>query len=138
MKKLTQTLLIGLGMLCVALALLGLFLPVLPTTPFLLLAAFLFARSSERALRWLLNNPWFGAIIRNYRAGRGMTLLNKVITLVSLWLTITLTAVFVVDSLWVRIVLGLVAAGVSTHILRIKTCCPEREGPDAAETLESV
>ena len=66
-KRLTRNLLIVGGTLCVALATLGLFLPVLPTTPFLLLAAVCYACSSERFYYWLLSNRWFGAYIRNYR-----------------------------------------------------------------------
>ena len=74
MKRLTRVLLIAGGNLCVALAVLGLFLPVLPTTPFLLLAAVCYARSSERFYHWLVTNRWFGAYIRNYREGRGIPL----------------------------------------------------------------
>ena len=77
----TRILLIACGTLCVALAVLGLFLPVLPTTPLLLLAAVCYARSSERFYHWLMTNRWFGAYIRNYREGRGIPLWHKVLAI---------------------------------------------------------
>ncbi len=108
------------------LGLLGIFVPVLPTTVFLLLAAFFFGRSSDRALHWLLHNRWFGPYIRNYREGRGMEVKNKVFTLAVLWTGIGATIVFAVDTLWVRLLLLAVAVGVTIHILWIKTYYPDR------------
>ena len=66
MKKLVRVLLLLGGTLCVILAVVGMFVPVLPTTPLLLLAAVCYARSSERFYRWLLTNRWCGPYIRNY------------------------------------------------------------------------
>lgn len=112
------------GVICVVLAFLGVLIPVLPTTPLLLLAAFLFTRSSPRALHWLENNRLFGAYIRNYRSGRGMKLRDKVITLALLWLGIGLSIVFLLDRLWLELLVAAVAAGVTAHLVRIKTCRP--------------
>ena len=117
MNGLVRVLLITAGSLCVALAVLGIFLPVLPTTPFLLLAAFCYARGSERFHHWLLNNRCFGAYIRNYREGRGMPLRHKILTLALLWLTIGLTALRVVPHWWGRLLLLVVAIGVTVHVL---------------------
>jgi uncharacterized protein len=128
MKKLTNYLLIFLGMLCVFLGVLGIFLPLVPTTPFLLLAAFLFARSSDRFLYWLLNNRWFGRYIRNYREGRGIPAREKIITITMLWLTIIFTSFYVMENWWVRLILFGIAAGVTTHLLRVKTLRPEQNG----------
>jgi len=114
------------GILFVVLGIIGLLLPVLPTTPFLLLAAFFFARSSDRALQWLLHNRWFGAYIRNYRAGRGMALRDKIITLSLLWATIGLSAVYAVEQWWLRLLLISVAGGVTFHLARLKTYRQER------------
>ena len=124
MRKLRTVLFITIGAICVILALIGIFLPVLPTTPLLLLAAFFFTRSSNRALQWLLNNRWFGKYIRNYHEGRGISINNKIIALLSLWITIGLTTIFVVENVWVRGTLLLVACGVTVHLLRIKTYRP--------------
>ncbi len=72
MNRIIRTLLIVCGTLCVGLAVVGIFVPILPTTPFLLLAAVCYARSSQRFLAWLLTNRWFGSYIKNYREGRGI------------------------------------------------------------------
>ena len=124
-RKIQKGLMIAAGAICVALAVLGIVFPVLPTTPFLLLAAFLFARSSERMHDWLLNHRWFGPYIRNYREGRGMTARDKAITIGSLWLGIGFTVLFAVESPWVRLLLLAIACGVSFHLLRLRTCPPE-------------
>jgi uncharacterized protein len=110
-----------LGIICVVLAFLGIFLPVLPTTPFLLLAAFFFARSSDRFLHWLLTNRWFGPYIRNYREGKGMSARNKAFTLTMLWLSIGATVIFAIDILWLRLLLIGIASGVTFHLARINT-----------------
>ncbi len=127
MRELKTTLFMTGGIICVILGFVGIFLPVLPTTPFILLAAFLFARSSNRALQWLLNNRWFGSRIRNYREGRGMAAQDKAVSLLSLWVTIGLTTVFVVDNLWVKLILVGIACGVTFHLLRIKTYRPREK-----------
>lgn len=126
MNKLVKILLIALGILCVILGLLGIFIPVLPTTPFLLLAAGLFARSSQRFYDWLLNNRWFGTYIRNYREGKGVTRRHKTAALTLLWLTIGASAAFWVDRWWLRLLLLAIAAAVSVHLLKMKTYTPER------------
>lgn len=113
--------LIGIGTLCVALGAIGVVLPVLPTTPFLLLAAACYARSSERFYVWLMTNRWCGAYIRNYREGRGIPLRQKVLTLALLWTTIGASACFAVSNGWVRLLLLAIAAGVTLHLLHIPT-----------------
>lgn len=109
------------GTICVGLALLGVFLPILPTTPFLLLAAFFYARSSERFYAWLIGNRWSGPIIQNYREGRGLPLKQKILTIALLWLSIGYTVVFVTDTLWLRIGLAGIATGVTINLIRKKT-----------------
>lgn len=101
-------------------------MPILPTTPFLLLAAFFFTRSSPRALYWLEHNRLFGAYIHNYRSGRGMRLRDKVISIFCLWLAIGGSVIFAVESLWVRLSLLGIATGVTVHLMRINTYRPER------------
>jgi len=120
MKKTKKILFLVCGSLCVLLAILGMFLPVLPTTPFLLLASFCFARSSTRVNKWLLSNRWFGVYIRNYREGRGITLRHKVIAISLLWLTIGY-AVWVVSFWWLKLILFCIAVGVTYHLTKIKT-----------------
>lgn len=113
-----------LGSLCVGLALIGTVIPVLPTTPFLLLAAFFYARSSQRFYSWLTTNRWFGEYIRNYREGRGLPLRHKVITIALVWLSIGSAALLAVSSWWMRAVLLVIALGVTIHLVKIKTPNP--------------
>lgn len=121
MKGPLRILLFVLGSLCVALGVLGMFLPVLPTTPFLLLAAICFARSSEKSYHWLMTNRWCGKYISNYREGRGIPLKQKIITIFFLWVTIGSTAWFAISQWWLRWVLLGIAASVTIHLVKMKT-----------------
>jgi len=109
------------GTSSVAIGILGIFVPVLPTTPFLLLAAACYARSSQRFYDWLLNNKYFGNYIRNYRERKGIPLKGKALTLALLWATIGCSVVFAVEILFVRVLLILIAIGVSIHIFSLRT-----------------
>ena len=116
-----KSLLILAGGLSVGLGVAGIFLPLLPTTPFLLLAAACYAQSSPHRLQRLLRNRWFGRYLRDYRGGRGIPAWVKAWTLTLLWATIALTAIFATGLLWVRILLGTIAIGVTLHILMLPT-----------------
>jgi uncharacterized membrane protein YbaN (DUF454 family) len=111
-----RRLLITAGTLCTGLGIVGVFVPILPTTPFLLLAAACYMRSSERFYQWLISNRLFGAYVRNYIEGRGMPIKIKIFTILLLWLTIGLTIAFGVQNTIVRIVLVCIAIGVTVHI----------------------
>lgn len=126
LKKPRQILLIVLGTLFVVLAAIGIVLPVLPTTPFLLLAAACYARGSQRFYDWLLNNRWFGTYIRNYREGKGTTLRHKITALVLLWGTISYSAIFAVSLWWVRVMLFSIATAVTIHLAKMPTYRPEK------------
>jgi len=121
MRSIGRWLLVAVGTLAVALGVIGIFIPILPTTPFLLLAAFCYARSSERFYRWLLTNPWFGEYLTNYREGRGMALRDKLLTLTALWLAIGSSVAFAVPSAWGKAGLILIALAVTVHLVGIKT-----------------
>jgi uncharacterized membrane protein YbaN (DUF454 family) len=116
-----RILLIIAGTFFVGLGIVGAFVPVLPTTPFLLLAAACYARSSQRFYRWLLDNKWFGNYIRSYLKGKGVPLKVKVLTIALLWITIGASAALAVQSFVVRLILVFIAIGVSIHILCIRT-----------------
>jgi uncharacterized protein len=113
--------LLALGFLFTGLGLIGIFIPLLPTTPFLLLAAACFARSSKHFYNWLLNNKLFGKYITSYLDGKGVPVTTKIISVSLLWLTIVISAVFFVSLLWVKILLLLIALAVSVHIIGIPT-----------------
>jgi hypothetical protein len=108
------------GSISLALGIIGIILPILPTTPFLLLAAICYMRGSQRLYNALLSNRFVGNYIRNYLEGRGMSLKMKIWTLSLLWIAIILTAVLATDSITIRIILLIVLIGVTTHILMIK------------------
>jgi uncharacterized membrane protein YbaN (DUF454 family) len=116
---LKRYLLIALGTLCLAIGIVGIFTPILPTTPFLLLAAFCYLRSSARFHRWLMNNRVFGGYIRSYTEGRGIPLKVKLFTITLLWVTIGIS-IWLVANWIVTAVLLAVAVGVSLHIAFIR------------------
>jgi uncharacterized membrane protein YbaN (DUF454 family) len=115
-----RRLLLVAGTLSTGLGIIGIFIPLLPTTPFLLLAAACYMRSSERSYQWLINNRIFGAYIRNYIEGKGMPVRIKIFTILLLWLAIGLSITFGVQNIVIRIVLICVAIGVTVHIGLIK------------------
>ena len=125
LKSIRRNLLIVFGTLCVIMAVVGIILPILPTTPFLLLAAYFYARSSKRFYNWLLTNRWFGEYIRNYREGRGIPLTHKIISILLLWLTIIYAAWFVIPLLWLKVILVIIASGVTIHLVGVRTYRPE-------------
>lgn len=114
-------LLVTAGSVSLGLGVLGIFMPVLPTTPFLLLAAFCYARSSQRLYDWLLGTRHLGPYIRTWREKKAIPLRLKIWVLTLMTLTITLTVVFFVEALWLRILLGVIGVSVGIHILRIPT-----------------
>jgi uncharacterized protein len=119
-QRIVRVLLMIAGTICLALGAIGIFLPILPATPFLLLAAACYMRSSERLHKWLIHNRWFGRYIKNYQEGRGIPLKTKVIALSALWIAIAYSAFFVVDEfLFAQIGLLLIATGVTVHLVRL-------------------
>lgn len=114
-------LLVGSGLVSLGLGILGIFLPILPTTPFLLLSAYCFGKSSPRLHRWMLTNRVFGEYLRNYKDKKGVPLKVKVFTLTLLWATILFSAFVAINMWWLRILLIFIAVCVTTHLVRIKT-----------------
>jgi len=118
--KLKRQLLLIVGTMCVAIGVIGIFIPILPTTPFLLLAAILYMRSSERFYHWLLNNRLLGTYIRNYIEGRGMPLKVKVFTITLLWATIGISICVISPNLIIKVILIIIAIGATLHVIFIK------------------
>jgi uncharacterized membrane protein YbaN (DUF454 family) len=112
---------IALGSVALALGVVGIFVPLLPTTPFLLLAAALYLKGSPRLYAWLLGQKYLGTYIRNFREHRAIPLRAKILSVLLLWGTLLYAAFFVVSLLWVKILLLGIAIGVSIHILSFKT-----------------
>ncbi len=120
-QKLVRAFFFVAGSISLALGAIGIVLPILPTTPFLLLALACYLRSSERMTHWMLNNKYFGKYIRNYREGKGIPLKTKLFALTVLWVTIVFSAIFVIPILIVQIILFGVAAAVTIHLIRLPT-----------------
>jgi len=119
--RLARTLFVVTGTAFLGLGIVGIFLPMVPTTPFLLLAAVCYARGSKRFYDWLLNNRVFGTYVRNYREGKGIRLRVKALALALLWATITYSAFFVAPNIPVRVLLLVIAFAVTLHILKVRT-----------------
>jgi uncharacterized membrane protein YbaN (DUF454 family) len=120
-SRLVKGLLIIAGTFFLGLGIIGIIIPILPTTPLLLLAAACYAKSSERFYYWLMNNRWFGNYIRNYREGKGIPTKIKILSISFLWITILFAAFFIVDILIIRMILIIIAVAVTIHILTIRT-----------------
>ena len=119
MNSAKKAVLVAAGSLCLALAVLGVFLPLLPTTPFLLLASACYVRSSERLHGWLMGNRMLGPYIRNFRERRGIPLRARVTTVVLLWLPLAYS-IYRLDLLWLKLLLVLMGVIWSVLILRMR------------------
>ncbi|MFW6056662.1 MAG: YbaN family protein [Chloroflexota bacterium] len=120
-ERLKRAFFVVAGSVLVGIGVIGIVVPLLPTTPFLLLAAICYAKSSQRLHRALLTNRFLGSYISNYIAGRGMTRRAKMWTLGLLWIGIGLSAALATDSSIVRIGLGVILIGVTLHILSVSS-----------------
>ena len=114
-------LLIILGVLSLGLGILGIFLPVLPTTPLLLLASALFLRSHKGLYDWRMNHPRLGPYIRNFMTHKSIPLKIKIISVTMVWLTLLNCAIFVAEHWAFRLFFILLAAAITAHILSYKT-----------------
>ena len=107
------------GSLSLGLGVVGIFIPIMPTTCFLLLAAGCYARSSQRCYDWLMNNRWFGSYIRNYWEGKGIPRRARVFSLAFLWLTTGYSGLVLVQTLWLQCLMFAIAVAVTIHIRSI-------------------
>lgn len=116
-----KTICIIIGTISLGLGILGIFLPLLPTTPFLLLTAALYFKGSPRLYQWLLNHKYFGEHIRHFREEKAIPLRAKIVSLLLMWGTMLYCIFFLIPLVWVKIVMFLIATGVTYHILSFKT-----------------
>ena len=110
-----------LGTLSLAFGVLGIFLPVLPTTPFLLLSAALYLRSSRRLYNWLMSHRHLGPYIKNFREHKAIPLRVKIVSVSLVWITLLYCTFFIAQTWWMRVIFISIATGVSIHILHFKT-----------------
>lgn len=120
-SKMVRIILIFFGTIFLAIGFIGIFLPLLPTTPLLLLTAACYARASDKFYKWLICNRIFGSYVKNYREEKGVAAKAKLFTILLLWTTILYSAFFVVTIVYIRILLIIIAIAVTVHILTIKT-----------------
>lgn len=110
-----------LGTISLLLGVIGIFLPLLPTTPFLLLTAFLYFHCSDRLYQWLISHPLLGEYIRMFREEKAIPLRAKVGSILLMWGSILYCTCVVLTSWWLRFLLWLTAVGVTFYILSLKT-----------------
>ena len=110
-----------LGSVSLVLGIMGVFLPVLPTTPFLLLAAAMYMRSSQRLYDWLMSHKHLGAYIRNFREHKALPLRVKVVSVTMVWATLLYCTIFVAKEWWMSTMFIAIAIGVTIHILSFRT-----------------
>jgi len=110
-----------LGGISLVLGTLGIFLPLLPTTPFYLLTAWLYMRSSQKLYRKVMSNKYFGTIVRDFQEDKSISLKTKIIIVSMLWVSISLSSFLAVSVWWIRALLFAVAVGVTVHVLSFRT-----------------
>ncbi len=120
-NRLVKYILASLGLISLFLAILGIFLPLLPTTPFLLLSAALFMKSSTRLYNWLMNHKYLGKYLQNYIHHKTISVKTKISAISLLWITILISVIFLIEKAVIKIVLLAIAIAVTIHILSFKS-----------------
>jgi len=120
-QKVVRALFFIAGTVSLVLGAIGIVLPILPTTPLLLLALACYCRSSKRMTKWVLTNKYFGSYIRRYKEGKGIPIKTKIIAISTLWITISYSAFFIVNIWIVQLILFTIATAVTIHLIRLPT-----------------
>lgn len=111
---------LSLGTTLLGIGAVGVFLPVLPTTPFVLASFFCFTKSSKKAEKWILNNRYFGSYIKNYQTKQGVPLDVKIKSLLFLWIMLIVSMIYLNQG-YIFLLLIVIGIAVTAHILLIKT-----------------
>ena len=119
-KRVKKYLLIALGTIFLILGSIGIILPILPTTPFLLMAAFFYLKSSQRLYHWLINHRILGIYIYSYITYKAIDIKTKVTSISLLWVSLVISMV-IINNIYLTLILISIGLGVSTHILLLKT-----------------
>ena len=122
-NKLIRLIFVFLGSIFVGLAVIGIFIPGLPTTPFLILAAYFYIRSSNKLYNWLINNKILGVYIKGYLSGKGMPLRAKIVSLMLMWIFGSFAVLYgIPNSLaFVKIIVFIILLIGTIFLLRVKT-----------------
>ena len=117
-----KILFVVLGLISLVVGILGVFLPLLPATPFLLFSAWSFAKSSDKLYNWLMNHKVLGTIIHDYRDEKSLTIRIKISAILLLWVSMLYSIFYVVnEKWWLQLILATIATGVTIHLLTLKT-----------------
>jgi uncharacterized protein len=116
-NRLIRILWISFGFLMVGMGILGAILPVIPGTIFFIIAAICFAKSSEKFYKLLIHNKYVGPHLQSYLEEKFIPVKTKIIIISSLWISITASAVYVLDVFWQRAIMFLIAIGVTIYIV---------------------
>jgi hypothetical protein len=109
------------GILSIVIGAIGAFVPLLPTVPFLLLAAYFFAKSSPRLYVWLHTNRWFGKTLSDYRNGKGVPVKVKVYSIALLWVVVGYSLLYMIESTAGKVIMFAVGIGVTIHLMMLKS-----------------
>ena len=132
-SDLLRWMLIGCGWVFVLAGVVGIFLPLLPTVPFLLLAAICFGKSSQRFHAWLIEHNHLGPLIRDYLHGGWIPLRAKRLAIGMVWVSFPASALLFKDVRWLSILLIAIAAGITLYLLRLPTIPPGSEGGESPD-----
>ena len=116
-NRVLRSILLALGWLWVGIAFVGVIVPVIPTTGPIILAAFLFSKSSDRFDTWLVENRYFGSIVRDWRAGKGFTVRAKIVAVTAIVLSFGLTTTLVLTSPIARVLMWVLATSIATYVV---------------------
>lgn len=133
MDKIKKIALVIAGSLSLILGIIGIFLPLLPTTPLLLLSAACYIRSSKKLYTFLINNKYLGSYIKDYQEKGTIPKKSKIIAICFLWMSIGGSVLFIITKPYVKFILISIATGVTIHILRLKTSEASKVPEDSEE-----
>ncbi|MGJ7921053.1 YbaN family protein [Neobacillus sp. LXY-4] len=121
MNIIARALLIVIGTVAIVLGIIGIIVPLLPTTPLILMGAACYVKSSDKLYRLLLRNKWLGGYIEDFQKRKGITLKNKIVSISILWISLGISLYMAIKSLWLSMIIVLIAASVTIVILSFKT-----------------
>lgn len=121
MNQTKKIIYITIGTLCLILGAIGIFLPLLPTTPFWLLTCWFYIHSSKKMYDRVMDNRYFGEHMRNYLEYKAIPMRTKVIALSVLWISTSFTTLFLTENLWIKIGLMIISVAVTWHLVTFPT-----------------
>lgn len=121
LKKFVKSLFLIIGISSLVLGFIGIFLPVLPTTPFILLSAYCFAKSSERFHRYIMQHKLFGKMVSDFYEKKIIPVKTKIIALTLMWTTLSLSVIFFMPYIWVKLVVIGIGVAVTVYLLSFRS-----------------